>query len=153
MPDYDALRGDTGGLPPDGVHDAHLDRASLIDTRKGEMLVTEWRTQGDPLYWWTTWFRFDGQGLAFTLAFLDAIGVDRTSLADTDGNRLEDALDARLGLVYAVRTKRWGSDGGGGVNVTVEGEQLQTSLDASVDTSDLLEPTAAAVTDDEDIPF
>ena len=151
MPDYDALRGDTGGLPPDGVHDAHLDRASLIDTRKGEMLVTEWRTQGDPLYWWTTWFRFDGQGLAFTLAFLDAIGVDRSALADADGSRLEDALDARIGHMYAVRTKRWGSDGGGGVNVTVEGEQLQQSLDVPIDDQGLT--AATVVKDDDDIPF
>lgn len=151
MPDYEALRGETGGLPPDGLHDAYLDRAALVDTRSGEMIVTEWRTVGDPLYMWTCWFGLSGQRLGFALDFLDQIGVDRADLADVDGSRLEDALDARIGLVFAVRTKRWGEGGNGGVNVEVEGEQNQQSLDLP---HDPVEPVAVAAGDDEDdIPF
>ena len=37
MPDYEALRGETGGFPPDGIHDAYLDTARLVDTRSGEI--------------------------------------------------------------------------------------------------------------------
>ena len=81
-PDYDMLRGETGGLPPDGVHDAYLDRAALVDTRSGEMIVTEWRTVGDPLYMWTCWFGLSGQRLGFALDFLDQIGVDRADLGN-----------------------------------------------------------------------
>jgi hypothetical protein len=157
MPDYEALRGETGGLPPDGIHDAYLDAARLADTRVGEMLWTDWRTVSDPLYVWSTGFRFEGQGLGFTLDFLDAIGVDRSALREVDGSRLEDALDARIGLVFTVRTKRWGSDGGGGVNVTVQGEgstngvsPQQESLDLPIDPVEA-EPVSAGA--DDDIPF
>ena len=81
MPDYEALRGETGGLPPDGIHDAYLDAARLVDTRSGESIVCDWRTTSDPLYQWTSWHRLGGQGLAFTLDFLDALGVDRAACA------------------------------------------------------------------------
>ena len=99
MPDYEALRGETGGFPPDGIHDAYLDTARLVDTRSGESIVCDWRTTGDPLYQWTSWHRLGGQGLAFTLTFLDAIGVDRSALREVEGSRLEDALEARIGIV------------------------------------------------------
>ena len=163
MPDYEALRGEAGGLPPDGVHDAWLDSARLVDTRNGESIVCDWRTTGDPLYQWTSWHRLGGQGLSFTLDFLDAIGVDRASLREVEGHRLEDALDARLGQTFTVRTKRWGSDGGGGVNVEVQEANAtngvdpnQTSLDAPIDTADLdlsgVTPAAPGA-DDDSIPF
>lgn len=160
MPDYDALRGETGGLPPDGLHDAWLDRAALVDTRNGEMLVTEWRSTGDPLYMWSTWFGFEGQRLSFTLDFLDSLGIDRSGLADVNGKRLEDALDDRLGTVYAVRTAQWGN--GGGVNVTIEDSAQQTlDVAASEVTEDLpvdapgdpVEVGAGTDPDDDDIPF
>ena len=160
MPDYEALRGETGGFPPDGIHDAYLDTARLVDTRSGELIVCDWRTTGDPLYQWTSWHRLGGQGLAFTLTFLDAIGVDRSALREVEGSRLEDALEARIGLTYTVRTKRWGSDGGGGVNVEVVEASTngvdpnQTSLDAPIDAADLdLSTKVAAPGADEDIPF
>ena len=162
MPDYEALRGETGGLPPDGVHDAYLDDARLADTRVGEMLWTDWRTTTDPLYAWSTGFRFEGQGLGFTLDFLDAIGVNRSSLREVDGSRLEDALAKRIGLVFTVRTKRWGSDGGGGVNVTIVESSSngvdpnQETLDVPIDAADLdlsAGVAAPAGTDDDDIPF
>jgi hypothetical protein len=149
MPDYEALRGETGGLPPDGVHDAYLDGARLADTRVGEMLWTDWRTVSDPLYQWSTGFRFDGQGLGFTLDFLDGIGVDRSSLAEVYGSRLEDALDARLGQVFTIRTKRWGDTG---VNVTVleRAAPQQESLDLPIDP---VEPEPVSAGADEDVPF
>lgn len=154
MPDYEALRGETGGLPPDGVHDAYLDGARLVDTRNGEMLVTDWRTVSDPLYCWSTWFGFEGQRLRFTQDFLDDLGVDRAHITDDDA--LNGALYARIGLVYTVRTSRWGSNGGGGVNVEVEGqgastESQQETLDLPHDPVEA-EPVSAGA-DDDDIPF
>ena len=157
MPDYEALRGETGGLPPDGLHDAYLDAARLVDTRSGESIVCDWRTTNDPLYQWTSWHRLGGQGLGFTLDFLDAIGVDRGALRDVDGNRLEDALEARIGQTYPVRTKRWGSDGGGGVNVTIEEASSSNGVAPGQESLDLpIEPVEAepvAAGGDEDIPF
>ena len=159
MPNYEALRGETGGLPPDGVHDAYLDSARVVDTRNGESIVCDWRTIGDPLFQWTSWHRLEGQGLAFTLDFLDDLGVDRSGLGELDGQqRLEDALDARIGQTYTVRTSRWGSGGGGGVNVEIEGagdsngavSPAQESLDLPYDPVEA-EPVSAG--DDDDIPF
>jgi hypothetical protein len=159
-PNYESLRGETGGMPPDGVHDAYLDRAALVDTRNGEALVTEWRTVSDPLYMWATWFRFEGQGLRFTLDFLDAIGIDRSGLADVSGSRLEDALDARIGLVFAVRTKRWGTDGGGvNVDVIESGNGSDPAADPAQESLDLphepveAEPVGVVGDDDDEIPF
>ncbi len=150
MPDYDMLRGNTGGFPPDGIHDAYLDAARVVDTRSGESIVCDWRTPAHPLYQWTCWHRLGGPGLGFTPDFLAAIGVDRSALREVDGSRLEDALEARVGVTYEVRTKRWGADGGGGVNVEALGEQAQQSLDVPI------EPVAAqpvAAGDEKDIPF
>ena len=155
MPDYEALRGESGGLPPDGVHDAYLDAARLVDTRSGESIVCDWRTTTDPLYQWTSWHRLGGQGLAFTLAFLDAIGIDRANLREVEGSRLEDALEARIGIIYEVHTSRWGSDGGGGVNVEALGEQAQQSLDLPIDPVETVSAGSATngAPADEDIPF
>lgn len=159
MPDYEALRGESGGLPPDGVHDAWLDSARLVDTRSGESIVCDWRTTHDPLYQWTSWHRLAGAGLAFTLDFLDALGVERSTLREVEGSRLEDALDARLGMTFTVRTKRWGSDGGGGVNVEIVEASTngvdpnQTSMDAPIDTADLEAEPVSAGGDDDQIPF
>ena len=156
MPDYEALRGETGGLPPDGLHDAYLDAARLVDTRSGESIVCDWRTTSDPLYQWTSWHRLGGQGLAFTLDFLDALGVDRSALREVEGSRLEDALEAHIGETLTVRTKRWGSDGGGGVNVEIVEassngvDPNQESLDLPIDPVEA-EPVSAG--SDEDIPF
>ena len=108
-------------------------------------------------------FRLGGHGRSVTRHVHHANGVDRASLREVEGSRLEDALDARLGQTFTVRTKRWGSDGGGGVNVEVQEANAtngvdpnQTSLDAPIDTADLdlsglvRGPVGTA---DDDIPF
>jgi hypothetical protein len=162
--DYDALRGATGGPPPDGEHDAYLDRAALVDTRNGSMLVTEWKTRGEEFYAWTTWFGFEGQRMGFTQDFLDQLGIDRSTLTSDDA--LTDALEARVGLLYRCATEAWGS--AGGINVEVLGEagqqRLDSRADAPIDTGGL-GPTeyervgaehvevGAGAADDDDIPF
>lgn len=156
--DFDALRGETGGDPPDGMHSAYLARASLVSTRNGDKLVTEWQTS-DPPYYWTTWFGFDGQQMKFTQEFLDSLGVDRAQI--TDDEALEESLNELVGTVFSVRTDA----GAAWVNTYVEEATptAQTSLDdVPIDTGEL--PTAAPATvaasadtsDDEadrDIPF
>lgn len=143
--DYDLLSGQSGGDPPDGMHDAYLVRAALVDTRKGPALVTEWQTTGENAFYWTTWFGFDAQRVSFTQDFLDAIEVDRSRVTDDDA--LTTALDQRVGTVYRVRT----SKGAAWVNTDVEphapGTPGQTALDdIQIDSRDLPTPTAPAQT-------
>jgi hypothetical protein len=149
--DWEALRGAAADTPPNGVHRAYLDRASVVDTSNGEKLVTEWKTSGadGPLYAWTTWFGLAGQALGFTQTFLDSIGVDRSQI--TDYASFDIALDRAVGIEYEVETKRWG-DRGDGVNVTVLGgakERQQQLVDAP--TEPVTVPSTDA--DDDDIPF
>lgn len=148
--DWDALRGAAAEVPPNGIHKAYLDRASIVDTSGGEKLVTDWKTSGAsgaPLYAWTTWFGLSGQALGFTQAFLDAIGVDRSKLMDYAG--FDAALAAAVGIEYDVETKRWG-DRGDGVNVTVLATQTQQQL-ADVPIEPVTVPSTPV--DDDDIPF
>lgn len=151
--DWDALRGAPADVPPNGVHEAYLDRASVVETSGGEKLVTDWKTTGDTLYSWTTWFGLAGQALGFTQQFLDQLGVDRSQI--TDYAAFDQALGARVGLVYEVETKRWG-DRGDGVNVTVLGEAAarQAQL-ADVPIEPVVVPTVASpvASADDDIPF
>ena len=161
--DYDQLRGEVGGDPPDGMHSAYLARAALLSTRNGDKLITEWQTS-DPPYYWNTWFGFDGQQMKFTQDFLDSIGVDRASI--TDDESLEDALGQCVGEVYSVRTEA----GAAWVNTYVEEATptAQTSLDdvplateglpTAAPATAAAEPVAvaAATSDDDadrDIPF
>jgi hypothetical protein len=151
--DYDALRGQSGGEPPDGLHTAYLMRAELVETSRGDRMVTEWQTMSEPRYYWTTWFGFDGQRLSFTQEFLDALGVDRNRI--TDDALLEQALSNCVGLEYEVRTDA----GASWVNTYVEGA---VSPDVPIDTTGLGQATPApqepvtvpaGAVSDEDIPF
>jgi hypothetical protein len=150
--DYDLLRSNSGGDPPDGVRPAYLARAQLVDTSGGSRLVTEWQSTGEgPAYYWTTWFGFEGNRIAFTQDFLDALGCDRTQITSDDA--FEEALAEVTGTVYTVRTSAWS----GGVNTYVEEASAQTTLDdIPADTAGLPEAEFEPVTvppDDDDIPF
>lgn len=132
--DYDALRGNAGGEPPDGLHNAYLMSARHVETSKGDRIVTDWQTFEDPRYYWTTWFNFDA-GLKYTQEFLDALGADRSSITDDDILELE--LSKVTGLRYQVRTEA----GAAWVNTTVEDvwspEVEQRQADIPADVSDL----------------
>ena len=156
--DYEALRGASGGEPLDGIHTAYLVRAELVETAKGPALVTEWQTQRDPRYYWTTWFGFDGNRLRFTQEFLDSLGVDRSHI--TDDELFEQALYNAVGREYQVRTNA----GATWVNTYVlDDAAVQQATDAPIDTSDLPAPSSstpsagvgvqASLDDDDDIPF
>ena len=57
-------------------------------------------------------------------------------------------------MTFTVRTKRWGSDGGGGVNVeVVTVSPQQETLDLPIDTADVEASRLAAGADDDKIPF
>ena len=159
--DYDQLRGESGGDPPDGMHSAYLARAALVSTRNGDKLVTEWQTT-DPPHYWSTWFGFDGQQMKFTQEFLDSLGVDRPSVTNDDA--LEAALNECIGTVYTVRTEA----GAAWVNTYVEDTVEAAQTDLPIDTADLPPsppppgaPTPAGVgvgaqdqlPADDDIPF
>jgi hypothetical protein len=150
--DYDLLRGQVGGDPPDGLHSAYLMRAALVNTSSGTRLVTEWQTSGDESYYWTTWFGFDGNRLGFTQDFLDGLGVDRSKVTDDDA--FEQTLADVQGTVYTVRTAAWS----GGVNTYVEETPApppgQTSFgDVPIDMPAQEAVAAASQTSDDDIPF
>jgi hypothetical protein len=152
--DYDLLRSNSGGDPPDGVREAYLARAQLVETSGGTRLVTEWQsTNGGPAYYWVTWFGFEGNRIAFTQDFLDALGCDRSSITDDD--QFEEALANVTGTVYSVRTSAWS----GGVNTYVEETTTQTALpvaDIPADTAglpDAVPDEPVRVPDDDDIPF
>lgn len=162
--DYDALRGQSGGDPLDGIHEAYLMRAALVDTSQGSRLVTEWQTFNEPRYYWTTWFGFEGNRLQFTQEFLDALGIDRATLMNDDA--FESELSKVQGTVYQVRTEA----GAAWINTYVEdAAQVAAQTDLPIDTADLPPtppppgaPTPAGVgagtqnqspADDDDIPF
>jgi hypothetical protein len=91
--DYNLLRPDAeqSADPPDGVHDAILQRAAIASTRNGEAIVTEWTA--DPHYWWTAWYGFDPGRIKFTNEWLDAVGLDRGAIATA---KSDDAFQAML---------------------------------------------------------
>lgn len=147
---YDLLRGESGGEPPDGIHQAYLARAALVETSKGDALVTEWQTVGDSPYYWTTWFSFEGRRMGFTQDFLDSVGIGRANLTDDDA--LEAALHAITGNRFQVRTQA----GAAWINTYVEDSPQQQLVEPDVPI-DAVEPTpepvAAAAAADDDIPF
>lgn len=153
--DFEALRGEVGGDPPDGVYNATLQRAKLVDTRNGEMLVTEWQVDDPGPYYWTAWHGFEPNRMSWTQEYLDGLGVDRGKLTDED--ELTDALNAVLGERFELRTEVKS----GFLNTYVEGPATgsgtQTSLDdVPIDAADF-EPARVADgppdPDDDDIPF
>lgn len=148
--DYDALRGATNtGVPDNGPHTARLERAALIETDKGSNLVTEWSEDG---LWWTSWNRFDGQGLPYTQALLDALEVDRSKLTNDD--ELTDALSAAEGLLYLVHTdSKQGSRGDRWfINTHVDGRAAPVQTDLPIDTEGLPALDGSGGEDD-DAPF
>ena len=79
--------------PPDGIHAAYLARAALVETSKGDSLVTEWQSVGDNPYYWTSWFSFEGSRITFTQEFLESVGIRYTDITD------DDAMEAALASV------------------------------------------------------
>jgi hypothetical protein len=158
--DYGQLQDGGGTEPPDGVHEAALVRAKLVDTRNGTKLVTEWQGTRQS-YYWTTWFGFDGQQMRFTGDFLDGIGLanGQWRKIQLDDERLELELSECIGTVYRVETKA----GASWINVDVLGTADDPALtrlddDLGTDTSDLPPVPVpgggtAPAAEDDDIPF
>jgi len=149
--DYEALRGGvTTGVPDNGAHTARLERAALIETDKGSNLVTEWSEDG---LWWTSWNRFDGQGLPFTQQLLDSLGVDRSTITDDD--ELEQALSQAQGVLYLVHTdSKQGSKGDRWfINTYVDGRAVPTQDELPVDTEGLPDVDGPGAPAETDVPF
>ena len=157
--DYEALRGDSAGgvVPDDGTHTARLERAVLRDTANGERLITDWSSEECSL--WTSWNRFDPQGLPYTQQLLDGLGIDRKKITADD--ELSEALERVEGATFQVRTEsRQGSQGDRWFTSTyieqvIAGRQEQLS-DIPADTAGLPERDAAPDSGDlfgDDTPF
>lgn len=151
--DYDALReGVSTGVPDNGTHTARLERAALIETDKGSNLITEWSEDG---LWWTSWNRFDAQGMSYTQELLDALGVDRSKITNDD--EFEEALSHPVGHLWLVRTDaKQGSRGDKWfINTYVDGRAVPTQTDLPIDTEGLppVVDASADDQDDADVPF
>jgi len=162
--DFAALRGEddaaTAGVPTDGDHAARLERAVLHDGDRGTQLITEWSDERNLM--WTSWNRFDGQGLKYTQELLDGLGVDRQSVMDDA--QLAQELAAVEGRHYRVRTQsKQGRNGDRWfTNTYVDGPAVPVEPDVPVDTRGLPAESPAVTTadyaaqdlfGDEDIPF
>jgi hypothetical protein len=160
--DFDALRGDSAdaGVPADGVHTARLERVVLRETANGERLITDWSSEECSL--WTSWNRFDPQGMSYTQDLLDGLGIDRKQMTTEDG--LSDALATKEGGTYQVRTSsQKGSQGDRWFTSTyieqaIAGRQ-ETLDELAADTRGLPERDAAPAAagdifgDDAPVPF
>jgi hypothetical protein len=149
--DWEALAGgEAAGRPPAGTHQAVLDSAGMkVSNSSGDdLILTEWKTIGTPLYAWTTWFNFK-RGMEFTREFLDALGINLAAVArERSVDLLDNELSNRVGTVYTVQTSHWGDTG---VNTTVlSREEQQRLTDAPTDPVTV---PAAADDEAEDIPF
>ena len=113
--------------PDDGNHVAILDRASLVSTRSGEQIVTEWRDAKDYTVQWQSWNRFEGNGFPYTRDLLIGLGVplgkelpDGTPIImDDDGLRRE--VEIAVGGMFNIRTQSRQGDGRVFVNTYVDG--------------------------------
>lgn len=161
MSDFDAFLDDEGSEPPDGDHNARLDRAVLRDTRSGKMIKLEWRTT-DHSHWWESWHGTSGGGKGRTQQLLEDLGVDRTRLKGRGWDALEEELADREDKIYLVNVSRNGTF----LNTTVIEESQGEQTEIPVDTSDFAEraptPARAGAADgsaasdlfgDDDIPF
>lgn len=108
--DYDALRGDGSvNTPDDGEHIALLERAALVETGKGDNVVTEWKAPSEKASW-QSWNRFDPSGMPYTRDLLVALGVNLSTLTDDDG--LQAELDKCVNRYWRVNTtSRMGNQG------------------------------------------
>lgn len=144
MIDYEALRGGVvTGVPDNGSHTARLERAKLWEGDKGSQLITEW--SNDKNVMWTSWNRFDANGLPYTQDLLDGLGIDRSKITDDD--KLEAALNEAEGRMYSVRTdSKQGSQGDRWfINTYVDGPAVAEQPELPVDAEGLPKPGAAAV--------
>lgn len=166
--DYDQLSPDTPDPtePPAGIHDALLQRASLVDTSNGQSIVTEWTAER---WWWTAWFGFEPNRLRWTIEFLDAVGLDRRAIANArDDTVFQQMLDGIVGDTFRVQIERKGKYTNTYVLTPLTSRQQQLEeTDVPIDVGGLPEPVAAArepqtaavgaaasaPVDDEDIPF
>ena len=154
--DFEALRGEIGGEPPDGAQlDATLTRIERLETSKGPSIVTEWQSTDAKSYVWTAWFGLTGTRIGFARDFLRDCGVNLKALKDEYA--LDDALGAISGLDFKVSIRVNGNF----VNMDVLGRSdPQMTIDQAVSdmpaqNGDLPAPGAAAKAppDDDDIPF
>ena len=102
--DYAELRGDgpQAELPDDENRVAYLERAALVDTAKGERVVTEWRDFHRPHIKWQSWNGFGGQQMQYVRELLIGLGIDMSKL--TDDEALGSELFDVQGLTYKVHT-------------------------------------------------
>jgi hypothetical protein len=144
-----------GGAPPDGIHVARLDR--MVLNTDFDKVITEWVSEYEPRYWWTSWNGFEGQQLSYTLDLLKGLGMDMSTVSSDD--EFERAGERVIGKVFTVRTDSRQYQGKTYVNTYVESPQ---QMDLPVDASDLPEPVPVAVSadpapaqpaEDDDIPF
>lgn len=148
--DWDALgSGEDAARPPEGTHQAVLDNAGMkvANSTGDDLILTEWKTIGTPLYGWQTWFNFR-KGMQFTREFLQAIGVDLAVAArERSVGLLDDEVNKRVGTVYTVAVTHWGDSG---CNTTVISAETQRRL-TDIPTDPVTVP--AADPDDDDVPF
>ena len=144
--------GENAGRPEPGSYQAVLDTAAMrkANATGDDLVLTEWKTVGGPLYGWTTWFNFKG-GLQITREFLAALGIsydkiNRDNPDDDDArDAFDDALGLRVGTVYTVDVSHWGDTG---INTVVMSAAAQQQL------ADLpVEPVTVPAAADDDIPF
>lgn len=164
---YDQLNtGEAKTEPPaDGEHVAILERASLVDTRSGQQVVSEWRDAKSDSVAWQSWNRFDGAGFTYTRDLLLGLGVP-LGKAGSDGLPLimdDDALkreiDVAVGGMFNVKTQSRQGDGRVFVNTYVDGlargVQLGMEPDVPIDTDGLppVPPREPKPWEDDKVPF
>jgi hypothetical protein len=153
-------------LPDDGAHVAVLDRASLVDTRSGEQIVTEWRDAKDWTCQWQSWNRFEGAGFPFTRELLIGLGVPLGKNAPDgvplimDDDSLRREISIAVGGMFDVKTTSRQGDGRvfvntyvnglrtGGVQLTVDDMtrgNIRDEPDVPIDTRGLPEPSSGPV--------
>jgi hypothetical protein len=158
---FDALRRGRGAddVPANGQHIARLEKAIVLDTRRGTQLKCEW-TEVSTGQWWSTWDTLEDSQWAWRAAdLLGAFGIDLAEV--TDEEDLAMLLAEAEGGVFEVTTDtQFGDKGGAFVHVldprpsTVQGTQLEMPPKTDVPVpKEELQPAATSPTTDDDIPF
>jgi hypothetical protein len=163
--DYDQLNTGEANvkLPSDGPRVAFLDRASLVDTRSGEQVVTEWRDAKDYTCQWQSWNRFEGAGFQYTRDLLVGLGVPLGKTSSDglplimDDESLRREIDIAVGGMFNVKTTSRQGDGRVFVNTYVDGLRtggvqldiedmargnIRDEPDVPIDTAGLPEPSS-----------